>query len=93
MPAWLPPAFTAPCRKPQTDAPLIGNRRAVRKRAKYGHFLDFLADGRDVIGIANVPIYFDGEGLPVDFLVISRDTPPEAAAMYCPNHVITVTEE
>src|SRR5262245_61893734 len=20
-PAWLPPAFTAPCRKPQTDAP------------------------------------------------------------------------
>jgi hypothetical protein len=21
MPAWLPPAFTAPCRKPQADSP------------------------------------------------------------------------
>ena len=31
MPTWLPPAFTAPCRKPQTDALLIGNRHAVRE--------------------------------------------------------------
>src|SRR5678816_2064792 len=47
MPAWLPPAFTAPCRKPQTDASLVGNRRAVRKLAKYGDFPGFLTDGHE----------------------------------------------
>jgi hypothetical protein len=29
MPAWLPPAFTAPCRKPQADARTKGNERAA----------------------------------------------------------------
>jgi len=28
--AWLPPAFTAFCRKPQTDTPGQGNRCAAR---------------------------------------------------------------
>jgi UPF0271 protein len=29
MPAWLPPAFAAFCRKPQTDTPELSNRRAA----------------------------------------------------------------
>ena len=30
MPAWLPPAFTAPCRKPQADALSKGKTMPIR---------------------------------------------------------------
>src|SRR5262245_38087593 len=34
MPTWLPPAFTAPCRKSQADAPSNRNGCAVSKSSK-----------------------------------------------------------
>src|SRR5678815_505962 len=50
MPTWLPPAFTAPCRKSQADATLKGNGCAVPKPSESRT----CPDGRPINNVAEI---------------------------------------